>query len=139
MTQVKRLSVRLSVTPQVDPANMQALADAGFRSIISNRPDGEEPGQPDWPPIERAARDAGMEACHIPVRPGAISDEDAARFGAALEGLPGPVVAFCRTGTRSATLWALSNADGRSPDELIATAADAGFDIAPLRDRLAQG
>src|SRR3546814_9355986 len=71
-----------------------------------------------------------------PVTPGAIRDDDAARFRAALDGLPGPTVAFCRTGTRSAMLWALSNADERSRDELIATAADAGYDIAPLRDRL---
>lgn len=136
MTQPKRLSDRLSVTPQIDPANMQALADVGFRSVISNRPDGEEPEQPDWATIERAARDAGMEARHIPVTPGAISDEDAAHFGAALEELPGPVVGFCRTGMRSASLWALANADKRPADELIATAADAGYDIAPLRDRL---
>ncbi|HEY9578487.1 MAG TPA: TIGR01244 family sulfur transferase [Rhizorhapis sp.] len=136
MTQPKRLSDRLSVTSQVNPASMKALADAGFRSVISNRPDGEEPGQPDWATIEQAASEAGMEARHIPVTPGAIRDDDAARFRAALDGLPGPTVAFCRTGTRSAMLWALSNADERSRDELIATAADAGYDIAPLRDRL---
>lgn len=136
MTLPKHLSERLWVTSQLDPAEMQVLADAGYRSIISNRPDGEEPGQPDWATIEQAAREAGMEAQHIPVTPGAISDEEVARFGAALNGLPGPTVAFCRTGTRSATLWALSDADGRSPDQLIAMAADAGYDIAPLRDRL---
>jgi uncharacterized protein (TIGR01244 family) len=136
MTQPKRLSDRLSVTPQLDPADMEALADAGFRSVISNRPEGEEPDQPDWATIERAARDAGMEARHIPVTPGAISDEDAARFAAALVELPGPVVGFCRSGMRSASLWALANADKRPADELIATAAEAGYDIAPLRDRL---
>jgi uncharacterized protein (TIGR01244 family) len=136
MTQPKRLSDRLSVTTQVDPASMQALADAGLRSIISNRPDGEEPGQPDWATIEQAAREAGMEARHIPVTPGAISDEEAARFATALNELPGPAIAFCRTGMRAATLWALANAGARSPDELIATAADAGYDIAPLRDQL---
>ncbi len=138
MTQPKRLSNRLWVMPQPKPADIQDLAEAGFRSIISNRPDGEEPDQPNWATIEQAACDAGMEAQHIPVTPGAISDEDAARFGAALDGLPGPTVAFCRTGTRAATLWALSNADGRAPDEPIATAADAGYDTAPLRDRLTQ-
>jgi len=136
MTQPRRLSDRLSVTSQVDPASMQALADAGFRSIISNRADGEQPGQPDWATIEQAARDAGMDARHIPVTPSAITDEEAARFGDALDELPKPAVAFCRTGTRAATLWALSNADERSPAELVATAADAGYDIAPLRDRL---
>lgn len=138
MTQPKRLSDRLSVTPQIDPADMQALAAAGFRSVISNRPDGEEPNQPDWATIERAAHDAGMEARHIPVTPGAITDEDAARFGAALDELPGPIVGFCRTGARSTSLWALSNADQRPADELIRTAADAGYDIAALRDRLAK-
>lgn len=138
MTQPKRLSERLSVTPQVDPVDMQALADAGFRSVISNRPDGEEPHQPEWATIEQAARDAGMEARHIPVTPGAITDEDAARFRAALEELPGPIVGFCRTGARSTSLWALSNADQRPAEELIRAAADAGYDIAALRDRLAQ-
>lgn len=138
MTQPKRLSDRLSVTPQIDPADMQALAAAGFRSVISNRPDGEEPNQPDWATIERAAHDAGMEARHIPVTSGAITDEDAARFGSALEELPGPIVGFCRTGARSTSLWALSNADQRPADELIRTAADAGYDIAALRDRLAK-
>lgn len=139
MTQPKPLSDRLSVTPQVDPGEMHALAEAGFRSIISNRPDGEEPSQPDWATIERAARDAGMAARHIPVTPGAISAEDVAEFAAALSELPGPVVSFCRTGMRSASLWALSNAGKRSSEELIRVAADAGYDISPLRDRLVQG
>jgi sulfide:quinone oxidoreductase len=118
---------------------MQALADAGFRSIISNRPDGEDEGQPSWEKIERAARDAGMEARHIAVIPGAITDDDAGRFATALDEMPEPVVGFCRTGMRSVTLWALANPDKRSPDDLIAGAADAGYDIAPLRDRLARG
>lgn len=138
MTQPKRLSDRLSVTPQVDPAEMKALAEAGFRSVISNRPDGEEQGQPDWATIERAAREAGMEARHIPVVSGAIGDDDVANFAAALEELPGPVIAFCRTGTRSASLWALSNAHKRPADDLIRTAADAGCDLSSLHKRLSQ-
>ncbi len=136
MTQPKRLSDRFSVTPQIDPADMEALANAGFRSVISNRPEGEEPDQPDWATIERAARDAGMEARHIPVTPGAITDEAAARFEAAPGELPGPAVGFCRTGMRSASLWALANADKRPAEELIRAAADAGYDIAALRNRL---
>jgi uncharacterized protein (TIGR01244 family) len=139
MTQPKRLSDRIFVTPQVDPADLQALADAGFRSIISNRPDGEEPGQPDWATIEHAARDAGMAARHIPVTPGAMTAEEAAEFAAALSELPGPVVSFCRTGMRSASLWALSNAGKHSPEELIRVAANAGYDISTLRDRLTPG
>lgn len=139
MTNPKPLSDRFSAAPQIDPADMQSLADAGFRSIICNRPDREEEGKPGFERIERAAREAGMEARHIPVTPGAITDEDAARFASALEELPGPTLGFCRTGMRAATLWALANAGKRSPDALIADAAAAGYDIAPLRDRLAQG
>lgn len=139
MTQPKRLSTRLSVTPQIDPADMQALANAGFRSIISNRPDGEDDGQPSWEMIERAARDAGMEARHIPVTPGAITSDAVAEFETALDQLPAPIVGFCRTGMRSASLWALSHADDRPAEELIAAAADAGYDLTPLRSRLAQG
>lgn len=139
MTQPKPLSERLSVMPQIDPAEMKALAEAGFRSIISNRPDGEEQDQPNWAAIEQAARDAGLEARHIPVTPGAITDDAVAEFETAVEELPAPVVAFCRTGMRSASLWALSNAGERPPEQLIATAADAGYDLSPLRDRLAQG
>ena len=138
MTQAKRLTDRLSVTPQPGLADVKALAEAGFRSIIGNRPDGEEPGQPNWSAIERAAHEAGMEARHIPVVPGAIGDEDAAAFAAALDELPGPVIAFCRTGTRSATLWALSNAGRRSADELIRTAAAAGYDLSSLGERLSK-
>lgn len=138
MTQPKRLSDRLYVAPQIEPAEVQALADAGFRSIISNRPDGEEQGQPAWATIERAARDADMDARHVPVIPGAISDQNVAKFAAALGELPQPIVAFCRTGTRSASLWALANPDGRPPEELISTAADAGYDLSPLCGRLTQ-
>jgi len=138
MTQPKRLSNRLSVTPQIDPADMRELAAAGFRSVISNRPDGEEPDQPDWATIERAARDAGMEARHIPVTPDAITDDHASRFAAALEELPGPIVAFCRTGKRSATLWALSEAGRLSADAIVRTAGDAGYDLSPLRQRLSR-
>lgn len=138
-TTPKRLSDELFVTPQVDPAAMNTLAEAGFRSVISNRPDGEEEGQPEWATIERAAHEAGLEARHIPVRPGAITEEDVSRFAAALQELPEPVVAFCRTGTRSATLWALSKAGKLSADQIVNTAEDAGYDLSPLRERLAHG
>lgn len=138
MTDPKRLSARLSVSPQIDLGEMKALADAGFHSIISNRPDGEEPGQPSWHEVYEAARAAGMEARHIPVVPGSIGDEDAAEFRAALNELPNPTLAFCRTGSRSASLWALTKTGTLTPDEIIGTAAEAGYDLSQMRDRLAR-
>lgn len=137
MKDAKRLSARLSVSPQILPEEMGAVADAGFRSVIGCRPNGEEPDQPAWDEVERAAKDAGLEARHIPVIPGAIGDEDAARFAAALDELPGPVLAFCRSGGRAAQLWALGKAGTLTPDEIINTAAEAGCDVSSLRDRLA--
>lgn len=136
MTEPKRLSPQLSVSPQIDPGELNALAAAGFRSIISNRPDGEDPGQPGWAEISAAARHAGMQARHVPVVPGAIGDEHVARFRAALDELPGPVLAFCRTGGRAASLWALSQAGTRPADDIISAAADAGYDLSQLRNRL---
>jgi sulfide:quinone oxidoreductase len=136
MTKPRRLSETLSVSAQVEPGEVQSLAGAGFRSIISNRPDGEDPGQPTWAEIAAAAMAAGMQARHIPVTPGTIGDDDVARFSAALDELPGPVLAFCRTGGRAASLWALSKAGTLTPDQIIGTAAEAGCDLSQLRDRL---
>ena len=80
-----------------------------------------------------------MEARHIPVTPGAYGDEDVSRFAAALEEMPGPVLGFCRTGTRAASMWALSQAGRQSPDTIIEAAAAGGCDISGLRDRLTLG
>ena len=138
MTEPRRLSERLSISGQPQPGELLSLAGAGFRSIIGNRPDGEDPGQPTWAEIAGAATAAGMQARHIPVTPGAIGDDDVARFSAALDELPGPILAFCRTGGRAASLWALSQAGKLTPEEIIGEAADAGCDLSQLRDRLSR-
>lgn len=77
-----------------------------------------------------------MQARHIPVVPGAVGDEHVTMFRAALDELPGPVLTFCRTGGRAASLWALSQAGTLPADEIIGAAADAGYDLSQLRDRL---
>jgi sulfide:quinone oxidoreductase len=139
MTAIRPLSRDFSVSAQVDPADFDELAAAGFRAVISNRPDGEEPGQPSWSQIAVAAKAAGLEARHIPVTPGVYNDEDVARFAAALEEMPGPVLGFCRSGTRAASLWGLSQAGQGDPDAIIEAAAASGCDISGLRQRLAAG
>ena len=137
MTSVRTITPDFSVSAQVDPDDLQSFADAGFRSIISNRPDDEDPGQPDWSEIEAAAKAAGLEARHIPVIPGAIGSDDVANFATALDEMPRPILAFCRSGTRAASLWGLAQAGHRSPDEIIDAAANAGCDLSALRQRLA--
>jgi uncharacterized protein (TIGR01244 family) len=98
--------------------------------IVNNRPDGEEPGQPDSAEIEAAARAAGLDYRHIPIAGGF----PAAAVEAVAEALDrGPVLLFCRTGTRSTYAWALARSSrGAAADGLIAAAAGAGYDLRPL-------
>lgn len=136
---IKALSPNVSVSPQIGLDDVAAAADHGFRSIISNRPDGEEAGLPDWAEFEAAARAAGLESRHIPVTALAISESDVAAFEQALEQLPKPILAFCRTGNRSTILWALANDGALTADERIRTAARAGYDLEPFRARMGDG
>ncbi|MEQ9813027.1 MAG: TIGR01244 family sulfur transferase [Azospirillaceae bacterium] len=136
MSEPKRLTAALSVMPQLDPAQVPAMAARGFKSIVNNRPDGEQDGQPRSAEIEAAARSAGLAYAHLPVVPGKIGDADVAAFSELLTDLPGPVLAFCRTGTRSASLWALGQAGDTPSSALIDTAKGAGYDLSGLRPRL---
>src|SRR5262245_27267905 len=105
-----KLTEDLTVTGQIDPAEIPLLGGQGIRSIICNRPDGEVPGQPRFSTVEEAAAASGIKALYLPVVSNAISEEDVAAYGKALEELPKPILAYCRSGTRSAVLWSLSEA-----------------------------
>lgn len=133
------LDERLSASPQIAPEDLTEAAAAGFRSVISNRPDGEAPDQPAAAEIKAAAEQAGLAFAHVPVAGGAISDEDIAAFRQALEDLPKPVLGFCRSGARTASLWALAQAGERPADQLIACAREAGYDLNGLHSRLQAG
>ena len=133
---LKPLSRDLSVMPQIEATEVAGLAARGFKSIIGNRPEGEAPDQPTWSSLVAEAERHGMSARQIPVVPGHIGPEDVERFAEALRDQPTPIAAFCRTGTRSAMLWALVNPDGLNVDERISLAAAQGYDLAPLRDRM---
>jgi len=134
----KMLTPDLSVMPQVSEADIAGLSRCGFKSIISNRPDGEAADQPVWAAIASAAHSHGMEARHIPVVASQIDDEDVAAFAEALRELPTPIAALCRTGTRAALLWALANGGSQSADERIRIAASQGYDLEPFRARIEQ-
>lgn len=136
---VQRLTDELGVSPQLSAAEVAALAARGVRALICNRPDGEGADQPNFEEIERAARAAGLEAHYLPVETGKVTDAQAAEFGALLARVPKPAVAFCRSGMRSTTLWALSNA-GRLPlPEILAAARAAGYDLKGVVRRIANG
>src|SRR5712671_3290200 len=105
--QTRTLTENLSVSSQLTLSDLTAAADQGIRSIINNRPDGESSDQPTSAEIEAAAAALGLGYRHIPVVPGQIHDKAIANFSVALAELKAPVLAFCRTGTRSASLWVL--------------------------------
>ncbi|WP_374380876.1 TIGR01244 family sulfur transferase [Dongia sp.] len=136
MENLRRLTPFLSVAPQISEADVATLAARGYHSIINNRPDNEGDGQPLGAAIAAAAKASGMDYRHIPVVSGKVTEADVAAFRAAMAELKGPVFAYCRTGTRSTTLWALSEAARLDPAVLVGVAADAGYDLNPLRPRL---
>jgi len=133
---IKKLSPSFSVSPQIEEDDVTQIADLGFQGVINNRPEGEAAGQPDGPVIEAQARRLGLGYRHIPVVSGQITDADVEAFKAALDEMNGPILAFCRSGARSASLWGLAHAGRLSPDAIIETAATAGYDLSGLRGRL---
>ena len=114
---------------------------SGFRKltenvalIVNNRPDGEEPDAPQGDEIEAAAAAAGLNYVAIPVGHAGFSEPQVDAMIAALEQAEGPILAYCRSGTRSTFLWALAAAkQGQDPDTIARTAMQAGYDISPIR------
>ena len=137
--EIKTINAEISVAPQITPDEVQQLADQGFRALICNRPDGEAADQPNFSEIEAAAKKAGLEIRNLPVVSGKVSDQDAADFGAAMQELPRPILAYCRTGTRSATLWSLSQANRMSVADILAATKAAGYDMGGVVRRIANG
>jgi len=135
----KTLGPDIAASPQINIGLMDEIAAAGYQSIICNRPDGEAPDQTPFSEIEKAARERNIEVRYIPVVSGKITDDDVIRFAAARRDLPKPQLAYCRTGTRSAMLWGLSEASSRPLQEILLTTKGAGFDIASLSVPIASG
>ena len=127
------LAPGLSVSGSLDRADIEALAEAGVRTIINNRPDAEDPGQLAAADARRIAEAHRVAYHHIPITAATLSRADVDAFADILHNARSPVVAHCRSGTRSALLWALTRMrDGAEPLSLIAAAAQHGIDIAAL-------
>ena len=130
MTEFRQVTEQFSVAPQIELDDIARAAEAGFTLLINNRPDGEQPGQPTSVQVEAAAKAAGLAYAHIPVAggptPAAVHTEMALVAEAS-----GPILAFCRSGTRSIITWSIGQAISgeRSRAELIALGAKAGYDL----------
>ncbi|MGN3974234.1 TIGR01244 family sulfur transferase [Tsuneonella sp. SYSU-LHT278] len=132
----KVLTEDLSVRGQMSPAEVSAAREAGFGTIICNRPDYEAPGQTTAGEIRAAAQAAGMTFVHNPIAPGNPTPDAIQRQGDAIREADGKVLAYCGSGQRATMLWMLANPHEFDADERIARANEAGYDLAALRPRL---
>ncbi|MBS86379.1 TIGR01244 family protein [Sphingobium sp. GW456-12-10-14-TSB1] len=131
-----KLDEKLLVCGQITPEDIDQAASAGVRLIINNRPDGEEPGQPLSADLKAKADALSIAYRYIPISGGNFDDASVMAFGDALASADGPTLAFCRTGTRATTLWALSQAGSRPTAAILSAANAAGYDLSQLRGRI---
>jgi sulfide:quinone oxidoreductase len=134
---IRKITEELSVAPQIHADDVSAIAAAGFRAVICNRPDGESSDQPCCDDIAAAVKATGMAWRVQPVRSGGVTQADADAFGALMAELPKPVLAYCRSGTRCATLWCLSQAGKRPVPDILDRARSAGYDMTAIMQRAA--
>lgn len=140
----RTLTDQILVSPQISLADVEAARVLGVTMVINNRPEGEEPGQTPGEAIEEAARAAGMAYVAVPVTHAGFAPWQLDGMAQALEQAgEGKILAYCRSGTRSTLLWALTRARaGDDVDAISAQAAQAGYDVSPVRqimDALAGG
>lgn len=134
--EIKRINANVSVSGQIQPDDVATLKAAGFTTIVNNRPDGESSDQPSGAEIEAAAAAAGLRYVAIPLGREGVNPDMVEKTRQALEGSAGPVFCYCRSGTRSTTLWALSQAGKQDAADIIAQAQDAGYDMSHLAGAL---
>ena len=130
---IRKVTESFSVAPQIEPEDVAVAKAHGFVKLINNRPDGEVAGQPTSAEMQAAARSAGLDYVHIPFV-GRPTQKQAEAVAKEAEAAGGPVLAFCRSGTRSITAWSIGQAlAGRhTPGELVGLAAGAGYDLSPI-------
>ena len=134
MHDFRRLTDDFWASPQIEVEGVQEASARGFHMIVNNRPDREADDQPDSGAIAAAAAELGLAYVTIPITHAGFSQGQVDAMVSALADADGPVLAFCRSGTRSTLLWSLAQARlGRNPQEIAALALDAGYDVTPVR------
>lgn len=135
--EIRKINADYSVGPQISADDIAELKAAGFQSVMVNRPDREADDQPEYAIIADGAKAAGLEIAYSPAVSGQITDENVSDYSEKYAALPKPLFAYCRTGTRSTMLWALMQGyAGKSYEEILKVAQEAGYDISPLEHRI---
>jgi uncharacterized protein (TIGR01244 family) len=133
---IRPLTDDFAVSPQLRPADVAEAAAQGYTTIINNRPDGEGWGQPKNADIEASALALNLNYYHLPISLRGLTPEQVQDQARITETSKGPILAFCNTGTRSATVWALTQAGKMDADAIIEAAAKAGYKLHHLREYL---
>ncbi|MEO0466444.1 MAG: TIGR01244 family sulfur transferase [Pseudomonadota bacterium] len=136
MADIRTVTDSFAVAPQITPDDLEQIAAAGFKTIIANRPDGEGGlDQPRMGAVRAKAEEKGLIFIALPFS-GAPTPEIVERMGQILSEAETPILAYCRTGTRSITAWALVHGGQGTADDIINAAAGAGYDLSSMRDFL---
>ncbi len=131
-----KVTENFHVATQVSLIDLPQLKVLGFKSIICNRPDGEVAEQPLYADIEKQAIHQGMQCEYLPVANTNVSEQEISAFKQLIDSLPKPILAYCRTGTRSITLWSYSQASEIEPSEILLKTKNAGYDMTAVVDKL---
>lgn len=133
MSDFRQVSESFWASPQIDLADVEEARTRGFRLIVNNRPEGEADDQTPGSEVEAAARAAGLEYLAIPITHAGFGEDQVRTMAEAIEGAAGPVLGYCRSGTRSTLLWSLAEAlRGGDPGTIAQQAARAGYDVASI-------
>jgi uncharacterized protein (TIGR01244 family) len=133
---IRPLTPRYAVSPQIDPADMAAIKAAGYTTVICNRPDEEVPPSHRADQVAAAAAAAGLAFHVLPLTHQTMTPENIARQRDLVEGSSGPVLAYCASGTRCSVVWSLGQAGHLPVEEIMQATAAAGYDLGGLRPQL---
>ena len=133
---IRQLTEQIAVADQLELHDFDAVKAAGFQSVICNRPDDEGELHAESRDVEKLAASLGMEFRYLPVNAAQITDDDVKQHAQFLSELPMPILTYCRSGTRCARLWALSEAGKQEANDLMEAVEKAGLSIADMAPRL---
>lgn len=134
--EIRQITPRYAVSPQIDPEDIGVIAASGFTTIICNRPDEEVPASHHADRVGEAARAAGLEFHVLPLTHQTMTPERVAEQRRLIAESTGPVLAYCASGTRCSVVWSLGQAGHLPVEEIMQATAQAGYDLAGLRPQL---
>lgn len=136
--EIRQITPRYSVSPQITVEDIPAIKAAGFAKVICNRPNAEVPPHMQSDVIGRAIREAGLEFEVLELTHQTMTPVNVSHQKTLIESGPGPVLAYCASGTRCSVVWALGQTDSLPVDEILEATRKAGYELEQLRPALEQ-